>query len=171
MKKSLSILLTLCMMLSLFSVAFTVTAAGAYETVELNGFTTWTQAELDKSSGNNGYANGCITKLTVVTDTQYIVGGVNQAIKAVKGGSQSYNNCIVNWTYGTGGPCTSGNVWAAADGSAVDYSAYEGIRVAVLNGNVQPASFTKITFRVTNGANYSSKMWYWEGTPNRDTEG
>ena len=171
MRKSLSLLLSLCMILSLLSVAgFTISAAG-YDTVKLDGFTKWTQTELDKSSGNNGYANGCITKLTVVTDAQYIVGGGNQAIKAVKGGTQSYNNCIVNWTYGTGGPCTAGNVWAAADGSAVDYAAYEGIRVAVLNGNVQPASFTKITFRVTNGANYSSKMWYWEGTPVRDSEG
>ena len=171
MKKSISYLLSLCMLLSLFSVAFTVNAAGAYDTVKLKGFTTWTQAELDKSSGNNGYANGCITKLTVVTDAQYIVGGGNQAIKAVKGGSQSYNNCIVNWTYGTGGPCTAGNVWAAADGSAVDYSAYEGIRVAVLNGKGEPANFTKITFRVTNGANYSNNMRYWEGTPVRDTDG
>ena len=170
MKKSLSLLLTLCMLLSLFSGVLCVTAAGAYDTVKLNGFTTWTQAELNKSSGNNGYANGCITKLTVVTDTQYIVGGGNQAIQAVKGGSQSYNNCIVNWTYGTGGPCTAGNVWAPQSGT-VDYSTYEGIRVAVLNANGQPANFTKITFRVTNAANYSSKMWYWEGTPNRDTEG
>ena len=170
MKKSLSILLTLCMLLSLFGGVITVAAAGIYETVALNGFSTWTQAELDKSSGNNGYANGCITKLTVVTDSQYIVGGAKQAIKAVKGGSQSYNNCIVNWTYGTGGPCTAGNVWAPQSGT-VDYSTYAGIRVAVLNGNGQPANFTKITFRVTNAANYSSKMWYWEGTPERDTEG
>lgn len=169
MKKSLSILLTLCMLIGLFGGVITVTAA-AYETVDLNGFTTWTQAELDKSSGNNGYANGCITKLTVVTDAQYIVGNGKQAIKAVKGGSQSYNNCIVNWTYGTGGPCTAGNMWAPQSGT-VDYSTYEGIRVAVLNANGQPANFTKITFRVTNAANYSSKMWYWEGTPNRDTEG
>ena len=170
MKKSLSILLTLCMLATLFSGVITVTAAGAYETVDLNGFTTWTQAELDKSSGNNGYANGCITKLTVVTDAQYIVGNGKQAIKAVKGGSQSYNNCIVNWTYGTGGPCTAGNVWAPQSGT-VDYTAYEGIRVAVLNANGQPANFSKITFRVTNGANYSSKMRYWEGTPIRDAEG
>lgn len=90
------------MLLSLFS-CVSFSAAGAYDTVDLNGFTIWTQAELDKSSGNNGYANGCITKLTVVTDAQYIVGNGSQAIKAVKGGSQSYNNCIVNWTYGTGG--------------------------------------------------------------------
>ena len=171
MKKSLSVLLTLCMLLSLFSVAFMVTADGAYETVELAGFNNWTQAELDTSSGNNGYANGCITKLTVVTDSQYIVGGGKQAIKAVKGGSQSYNNCIVNWTYGTGGPCTAGNVWAAADGSAVDYSAYEGIRVAVLNANGEPANFTRITFRVTEGKNYSNNMRYWDGTINRDAEG
>ena len=170
MKKSLSILLTLCMVIGLFSGIVTVNAAGAYETVDLNGFTTWTQAELDKSSGNNGYANGCITKLTVVTDARYIVGNGKQAIKAVKGGSQSYNNCIVNWTYGTGGPCTAGNVWAPQSGT-VDYTAYEGIRVAVLNANGQPANFTKITFRVTNGANYSSKMRYWEGTPVRDAEG
>ena len=170
MKKSLSVLLTLCMLLSLFSGVFAVTAAGAYETVDLNGFTTWTQAELDKSSGNNGYANGCITKLTVVTDAQYIVGNGNQAIKAVKGGSQSYNNCIVNWTYGTGGPCTAGNVWAPQSGS-VNYADYEGIRVAVLNVNGVTANFTKITFRITNAANYSSKMWYWEGTPVKDSEG
>lgn len=170
MKKSLSLLLTLCMMLSLFGSIITVTAAGAYDTVALNGFTTWTQAELDKSSGNNGYANGCITKLTVVTDAGYIVGGGNQAIKAVKGGSQSYNNCIVNWTYGTGGPCTAGNVWAPQSGT-VNYSDYEGIRVAVLNGKGEPANFTKITFRVTNGANYSNNMRYWEGTPVRDVDG
>ena len=171
MKKHLALLLTLCLMLSLFgSIGFTV-AATQYETVQLNGFTTWTQAELDKSSGNNGYANGCITKLTVVTDSAYIVGAGKQAIKAVKGGTQSYNNCIVNWTYGTGGPCTAGNVWAPANGSAVNYADYTGIRVAVLNGNVQPANFTKITFRVTNAANYSSKMWYWEGTPVRDSDG
>ena len=171
MKKSLSLLLSLCMLLSLFgSLGIYSVAADAYETVKLNGFTTWTQAELDKSSGNNGYANGCITKLTVVTDPQYIVGGGNQAIKAVKGGTQSYNNCIVNWTYGTGGPCTAGNVWAPQSGT-VNYADYKGIRVAVLNGNVQPANFNKITFRVTNGANYSSRMWYWEGTPVRDAEG
>ncbi len=171
MKKVLSMMLSLCMLLSLFGGlgVFTVAADG-YETVDLNGFTTWTQTELDKSSGNNGYANGCITKLTVVTDAQYIVGNGKQAIKAVKGGSQNYNNCIVNWTYGTGGPCTAGNVWAPQSGS-VNYADYEGIRVAVLNGNVQPANFTKITFRVTNAANYSSKMWYWEGTPVKDSQG
>ena len=172
MKKSLSLLLTLCMLLSLFSGVVCVAAAGAYETVQLSGFTAWTQAELDKSSGNNGYANGCSTKLTVVTDAQYIVGGGKQAVKAVYGNSgTAYNNCIVNWTYGTGGPCTAGNVWAAADGSAVDYSAYDGIRVAVLNVNGVTANFTKITFRITNAANYSSKMWYWEGTPVKDSEG
>ena len=171
MKKWISVLLTLCMVLSLFSVAFTATAADAYETVELAGFNDWTQAELDTSSGNNGYANGCITKLTVVTDTQYIVGGGKQAIKAVKGGSQSYNNCIVNWTYGSGGPCTTGNVWAAANGSAVDYSAYEGIRVAVLNSKGEPANFTRVTFRVTEGKNYSNNMRYWDGTIVRDAAG
>ena len=171
MRKSLSILLSLCMILSLLSVAgFTISAAG-YDTVKLDGFTKWTQTELDKSSGNNGYANGCITKLTVVTDPQYIVGGGNQAIKAVKGGSQSYNNCIVNWTYGTGGPCTAGNVWAAADGSAVDYSSYDGIRVAVLNGKGEPANFTRITFRITEGWNYSNNMRYWDGAIVRDTDG
>ena len=171
MKKTLSILLSLCMVLSLIGgLGIFSVAADNYDTLQLNGFTTWTQAELDKSSGNNGYANGCITKLTVVADAKYIVGGANQAIKAVKGGSQSYNNCIVNWTYGTGGPCTAGNVWTPKSGSA-DYTAYEGIRVAVLNGNGQPANFSKITFRVTNGANYSSKMRYWEGTPVRDQQG
>ncbi len=171
MKKSISILLSLCMLLSLFTgIGFTTQAANGYDTVDLNGFTTWTQAELDKSSGNNGYANGCITKLTVVTDANYIVGNGKQAIKAVKGGTQSYNNCIVNWTYGTGGPCTAGNVWAPQSGT-VDYAAYKGIRVAVLNANGQPANFSKITFRVTNGANYSSKMRYWEGTPVRDQQG
>ena len=170
MKKSLSILLSLCMLLSMFSIAFTATADNTYDTVALNGFNTWTQAELNKSSGNNGYANGCSAKLTVVTD--HIVGGGKQAIQAVYGNSgTAYNNCIVNWTYGTGGPCTAGNVWAAADGSAADYSAYEGIRVAVLNKNGQPANFNKITFRVTNGANYSNNMRYWEGTPVRDAEG
>lgn len=172
MKQWFSILLTVCMLLSLFSgIGLTTHAADEYDTVQLNGFTTWTQAELDKSSGNNGYANGCITKLTVVTDPQYIVGGGNQAIQAVKGGSQSYNNCIVNWTYGTGGPCTAGNVWAPADGSAVTYGDYDGIRVAVLNKNGQPANFTKITFRITEGKNYSNNMRYWEGTPVRDSDG
>ncbi len=171
MRKTISILLSVCMLLSLFAGFNLALAADYYDTVKLNGFTTWTQAELDRSSGNNGYANGCITKLTVVTDAQYIVGGGNQAIKAVKGGTQSYNNCIVNWTYGTGGPCTAGNVWAPADGSTVDYGDYEGIRVAVLNKNGQPANFTKITFRVTEGVNYSNNMRYWDGAINRDEDG
>jgi len=43
------------MLLRLFS-CVSFSAAVAYDTVDLNGFTTWTQAELDKSSGNNGYA-------------------------------------------------------------------------------------------------------------------
>ena len=172
MKKALSLLLSFTLLLSLFCGLglFTASAAG-YDTVTLTGFNNWTQAELDKSSGNNGYANGCITKLTVVTDAQYIVGGGKQAIKAVKGGTQSYNNCIVNWTYGTGGPCTAGNVWAPADGSAVDYGDYEGIRVAVLNANGQPANFTRVTFRITEGTNYSNNMRYWDGTINRDADG
>ena len=149
---------------------FAVTAA-SYDTIPLNGFTTWTQTELDKSSGNNGYANGCCTKLTVIKDAAYIVGDGNQAIKAVYGNSGSaYNNCIVNWTYGTGGPCTAGNVWAPTSGT-VNYADYEGVRIAVLNANGQPANFTKITLRVTNGANYSSKMRYWEGAPVRDADG
>jgi len=172
MKKSLSILLSMCMMLTLFNGLgiFAVTAA-SYDTIPLNGFTTWTQTELDKSSGNNGYANGCCTKLTVIKDAAYIVGDGNQAIKAVYGNSGSaYNNCIVNWTYGTGGPCTAGNVWAPTSGT-VNYADYEGIRIAVLNANGQPANFTKITLRVTNGANYSSKMRYWEGAPVRDADG
>ncbi len=172
MKKSLSILLSVCMMLTLFNGLgiFAVTAA-SYDTIPLNGFTTWTQTELDKSSGNNGYANGCCTKLTVIKDAAYIVGDGNQAIKAVYGNSGSaYNNCIVNWTYGTGGPCTAGNVWAPMSGT-VNYADYEGVRIAVLNANGQPANFTKITLRVTNGANYSSKMRYWEGAPVRDADG
>ena len=116
MKKALSILLTLCMTLSLFSGLIMVSAAD-YETVVLNGFNNWTQAELDKSSGNNGYANSCSSALYVDTDAKYIVGGGKQSIKAVYGNSGTgYNNCIVNWTYGTGGPCTAGNVWAPADG-------------------------------------------------------
>lgn len=171
MRKTISILLSVCMLLSLFAGFNFALAADNYDTVTLNGFTTWTQAELDRSSGNNGYANGCITKLTVVTDANYIVGGGNQAIKAVKGGTQNYNNCIVNWTYGSGGPCTAGNVWAPADGSTVDYGDYEGIRVAVLNKNGQPANFTKITFRVTEGVNYSNNMRYWDGAINRDENG
>ena len=72
MKKSLSILLSVCMMLTLFNGLgiFAVTAA-SYDTIPLNGFTTWTQTELDKSSGNNGYANGCSAALTVVTDDAF----------------------------------------------------------------------------------------------------
>ena len=171
MKKWLSLSLALCMLLSLFCSTAVFAADAEYETVQLNGFTQWTQAELDTSSGNNGYANGCITKLTVVTDSQYIVGGGKQAIMAVKGGSQNYNNCIVNWTYGTGGPCTAGNVWAAADGSTVDYAAYDGIRIAVLNSKGLPANFSKVTLRVTHGWNYSSNMRYWEGTPVVDEDG
>ncbi len=173
MKKAISIFLSFTMLLSLFcGVGLFTQAADGYDTVELNGFTTWTQAELNKSSGNNGYANGCSTKLTVVTDAQYIVGGGKQAIQAVFGNSgTAYNNCIVNWTYGTGGPCTAGNVWAPADGSTVEYADYEGIRVAVLNANGQPANFTRITFRVTEGVNYSNNMRYWDGTINRDADG
>ncbi len=173
MKKCLSVLLTLCMVLSLFGgVSFSTAAAGGYDTVALNGFNTWTQAELNTSSGNNGYANGCSTKLTVVTDPDYIVGDADQAIQAVYGNSgTAYNNCIVNWTYGSGGPCTAGNVWAAADGSAVDYSDYEGIRVAVLNKNGAPANFSRITFRITEGGNYSNNMRYWDGAVNRDADG
>ena len=154
MKKALSILLTLCMTLSLFSGLIVATEAAAeYETVTLNGFTNWTQAELDSSSGNNGYANSCCTALTVVTDAQYIVGGGKQAIKAVHGGSGTgYNNCIVNWKYGTGGPCTAGNVWAPADGSSVDFGAYDGIRIAVLNTKGEPANFNKITMAGTTPA-------------------
>ena len=172
MKKILSLSLSLCMLLSLFCSTAVFSATADYETVVLNGFTTWTQAELDTSSGNNGYANSCSTKLTVVTDADYIVGGGKQAIQAVFGNSGTvYNNCIVNWKYGSGGPCTAGNVWAAADGSSVDYAAYDGIRVAVLNSKGQPADFSRIVFRVTEGWNYSSNMRYWDGTPVRDDEG
>ena len=173
MKKSLSLLLTLCMMLSFFSGAvFFGSSAATYETIELNGFSTWTQAEMDKSSGNNGYANGCCTYLTVVTDSEYRVGDTKQAIKAVFGNSGTpYNNCVVNWTYGTGGPSTVGNVWAPADGSSVSYSDYDGIRVAVLNANGEPANFNRITFRVTEGWNYSNNMRYWDSAIVRDDEG
>ena len=159
------------MLLSLFCGTAVFAAGTEYETVTLNGFTTWTQAELDSSSGNNGYANGCSAALTVVTDANYIVGGGKQAIKAVYGGNTTYNNCVVNWKYGTGGPCTAGNVWAPADGSTVDYAAYDGIRIAVLNANGQPANFTKITFRVTHDWNYSNNMCFWEGTPVVDEDG
>ena len=172
MKKWLSLSLALCMLLSLFcSTAVFAAADTQYETVTLNGFTDWTQAELDSSSGNNGYANGCSAALTVVTDDAYIVGGGKQAIKAVYGGNTAYNNCIVNWKYGSGGPCTAGNVWASADGSSVDYAAYDGIRVAVLNSQGQPADFSRITFRVTEGWNYSNNMRYWDSTIVRDDEG
>lgn len=172
MKKWLSLSLALCMLLSLFCGTAVFAAADVeYETVQLNGFTQWTQEELDSSSGNNGYANGCSTKLTVVTDDAYIVGGGKQAIQAVYGGSTAYNNCIVNWKYGTGGPCTAGNVWAAADGSTVDYAAYDGIRIAVLNADGTPADFSRVVLRVTHGWNYSSNMRYWDGTPVRDDEG
>ena len=83
-KKWLSLSLALCMLLSLFCGTAVFAAADTqYETVMLNGFTQWTQAELDSSSGNNGYANGCSAALTVVTDDAYIVGGGKQAIKAV----------------------------------------------------------------------------------------
>ena len=172
MKKWLSLSLALCMLLSLFcSTAVFAAADTQYETVTLNGFTDWTQDELDSSSGNNGYANGCSAALTVVTDDAYIVGGGKQAIKAVYGGNTAYNNCIVNWKFGSGGPCTAGNVWASADGSSVDYAAYDGIRVAVLNANGQPANFSRITFRVTHGWNYSGNMRYWDSAIVRDDEG
>ena len=48
---------------------------------------------------------------------------------------------------------------------------YSGIRVAVLNANGQPADFSRITFRVTEGWNYSSNMRYWDSTVVRDDEG
>ncbi len=172
MKKWLSLSLALCMLLSLFCGTAVFAATDTqYETVTLNGFADWTQAELDSSSGNNGYANGCSAALTVVTDDAYIVGGGKQAIKAVYGGNTAYNNCVVNWKYGSGGPCTAGNVWAAADGSAVDYAAYDGIRVAVLNSKGEPANFSRITFRVTHGWNYSGNMRYWDSAIVRDDEG
>ncbi len=173
MKKMTSILLTLCMLFGLFGgVVFFAEAANEYETVKLIGFDAWTQAELDTSSGNNGYANSCSTKLTVVNDAKYIVGEGKQAIKAVFGNSgTAYNNCIVNWKFQTGGPCTAGNVWAPADGSSVNYSDYDGIRIAVLNSNGEPANFSKITLRVTEGWNYSNNMRYWESAIERDAEG
>ena len=172
MRKVLALTLALCMLASLFCGTAVFAADTEYEIVELKGFNSWTQAELDSSSGNNGYANSCSTKLTVVTDDAYIVGNGKQAIQAVYGNSgTAYNNCIVNWKYGTGGPCTAGNVWAAADGSSVDYAAYDGIRIAVLDINGQPADFSNIIFRVTEGWNYSNNMRFWEGTPVRDDEG
>ena len=64
MKKWLSLSLALCMLLSLFCGTAVFAADTQYETVTLNGFTDWTQAELDSSSGNNGYANGCSAALT-----------------------------------------------------------------------------------------------------------
>ncbi len=170
MKKLISVLLTLCMTLSLLGGAIVFESSAVdYETVKLVGFDDWTQDELNTSSGNNGYANGCTTALTVVTDKQYIVGGASQAIKAVFG-TGSFNNAIVNWKYQTGGPCTDGNVWAV-EGTAVNFGEYDGIRMAILNSEGKPANFTKVTLRLTNGWNYSNNMRYWEGVPVKDDDG
>ena len=168
MKKLMSTLLAVCMLLGVFGgVVMFSSSADAYETVKLVGFSNWTQAQLDSSSGNNGYANGCGSALYVETNAAYCVGGTTKAIKAVHGGSTAYNNCIVNWKYGSGGPCTDGSIYAAADGSGVKASDYEGIRIAVLNSKGEPANFTKVTLRIAYAWNYSSNMRYWEGKPDR----
>ena len=172
MKKLMSTLIAVCMLIAMLSGAVLFTSsADAYETAKLVGFSTWTQAELNTSSGNNGYANSCGSALYVETNAAYCVGGTTQAIKAVHGGNTAYNNCIVNWKYGSGGPCTAGNVWAAADGSSVKASDYDGIRIAVLNSKGEPANFTKVTLRIAYAWNYSSNMRYWEGKPTVDANG
>ena len=171
MKKLMSTMLAVCMLIGMLSgaVLFSGYAAG-YETVKLTGFSGWTQAELDTSSGNNGYANGCSSALYVETGAKYRVGGTTQAIKAVWGGGGAYNNCIVNWKYQAGGPCTAGSVWAAAEGT-VNASDYEGIRIAVLNSDGEPASFTRSILRLTYGWNYSGNMRYYDGKPASDEDG
>ena len=172
MKKLMSTLLAVCMLLGIFGgVVMFSSSADAYETVKLVGFSDWTQTELDASSGNNGYANGCSSALTVETNAAYCVGGTTQAIKAVWGGGGAYNNCIVNWTYGSGGPCTDGSVWATADGSSASASDYEGVRIAVLNSKGEPANFTRVVLRITYGWNYSSNMRYFDGAPTVDDDG
>ncbi|MBQ9558053.1 MAG: hypothetical protein IJU94_05535 [Clostridia bacterium] len=172
MKKLMSTLIAACMLLSVLSGAVLFSgSAEAYETVKLVGFSNWTQTQLDTSSGNNGYANGCGSALYVETNAAYCVGGTTQAIKAVHGGGTAYNNCIVNWKYQTGGPCTDGSVWATADGESVSASDYEGVRIAVLNSKGEPAQFTRVIFRLTYGWNYSSSMRYWDGAPVSDDDG
>ena len=172
MKKLMSTLIAACMLLSLLSGAVLFSSsADAYETVKLVGFSNWTQTQLDSSSGNNGYANGCSSALSIETNAAYCVGGTTQAIKAVWGGGGAYNNCIVNWKYGSGGPCTDGSVWAAADGSTVNANEYEGIRIAVLNSKGEPADFSRVVLRLTYGWNYSSAMRYWDGAPVSDSDG
>ena len=172
MKKLMSTIIAVCMLIGIFSGAVLFSSsAEAYETVKLVGFSNWTQAQLDTSSGNNGYANGCGSALYVETNAAYCVGGTTQAIKAVHGGGTAYNNCIVNWKYQTGGPCTDGSVWATADGESVSASDYEGIRIAVLNSKGEPAQFTRAILRLTYGWNYSSSMRYWDGAPVSDDDG
>ncbi|MBR5943136.1 MAG: hypothetical protein IKZ81_07340, partial [Clostridia bacterium] len=175
MKKIMSTLIAVCMLFSVLSgVVLFSSSAGAYETFNLKGFSAWTQAELNNTSGNNGYQHGCVTALYVETNAAYCVGGTTQAIKAVKGGSGSYNNCIVSYPKDGYSVCPvpSSNVWASADGSSVNASDYDGVRIAVLNSKGEPANFTKVTLRVTNGWNYSNnKMRYWEGKPTIDSDG
>ena len=172
MKKLMSTMIAVCMLLSVLSGAVLFSgSAEAYETVKLVGFSNWTQAQLDTSSGNNGYANGCGSALYVETNAAYCVGGTTQAIKAVHGGGTAYNNCIVNWKYQAGGPCTDGSVWATADGESVSASDYEGIRIAVLNSKGEPAQFTRAILRLTYAWNYSSNMRYWDGAPVSDGDG
>ncbi len=175
MKKLMSTLIAVCMLLSVLSGAVLFSSsADAWETVKLAGFSAWTQAELDNTSGNNGYQHSCCTALYVETNAAYCVGGTTQAIKAVRGNtSTGYNNCIV--AYPKDGysvcPVPTSNIWKAADGSTLKSNEYDGVRIAVLNGNGEPAQFTKVTLRVTKAWNFPNNMRYWEGKPDSDSDG
>ncbi|MBR5523696.1 MAG: metallophosphoesterase, partial [Clostridia bacterium] len=154
MKRTISLLLTLGLLLSLFSgLGLTATAgepdAVTYEYLQLVGVQGWTQADLDKTSANNGHESN-VTATYYLSD-QHLVGAATQSIKAVKSSASASFNCLVNKAYGSNA-IAAPSPWTPADGVS-KVSEYDGVMIAVRDqdGNVPTINSTQLRI-LTNPA-------------------
>ncbi len=159
MKKSISLLLTVCLLLGLCSVLGPVTnaaserAAVQYEYLQLDGVQKWTEAQLAQSSANNGHESN-VTATYYLSD-QWLVGEAAQSIKAVKSSASAQFNCLVNKAYGSNG-IAAPSPWAPADGTS-KVSEYDGVMIAVRDQNGNVPSISGVQLRVLQ--NPAANSW------------
>ena len=150
MKKTISLLLTVSLLLGLFSGLGAITgtagsiASMEYEYLQLNGVQGWTQAHLDETSANNGHKNN-VTATYYLSD-QGLKGNATQSIKAVKSSSGASFNCLVNKHHNSN-DIACPTPWAPADGVS-KVSDYDGVMIAVMDQNGNLPSISGVQLRV-----------------------
>ena len=116
----------------------------AYDYLQLAGVQNWTQADLNRSSANNGHESN-VTATYYLSD-QHLVGAATQSIKAVKSSASASFNCLVNKAYDSNGT-NAPSPWAPVDGVS-KISDYDGVMIAVRDKDGNVPDVSKVQLRI-----------------------